>query len=309
MNKSKLHGWKLIGSDHTDSIKCSGIAQPQTQAAADCTTISIQHRDEIESIIKINVNKYKGEIFSFSEYQETIAAIVTECGISDYRFIRTDFRLDSYDPDFYESYAKLNLYIIAALSLTYGIKNNYITNDMFSLRQKSQAAKGKDIEIENYNRAAKSKQTENHYEPAQSRLELRTMPREWRSIYLKAEEDASNMDLFKKSLMELWFQRLDAAATNFDHVQMYYNDNLEQLYRNKKLTKVRSLTDFIMRNENYIFTRKQLIDLYKRLDSEGDPVLRADNYKRRYNIEFFSKADMKAAIVEIKRAITEFFEK
>ena len=314
MNQQKLHDWRFTGSIHTLSIKSPGIAKTQTQAAEDSAKIYIRTGDEIESFITINPNKYDKDIFCFSDFERIIAAITSECGVDYYEFIRTDFRLDNYDPKFYQSYLKLTRYIMAALSLTYGIKNNYITNDMFTLRQRSQAIKGKDIEVENYDRAAKSRQTENHKELAQSRLEFRTMPREWRSIYLEAEGIESNMDLLKKSLTKSWFEKLDAASKNFDYVQRFYNDNLEQIYReitdaSNLSMRVRSATDFIMWYQDCIFTRKQLIDLYRRLDSSTDPVLRADNHKRRYGMEFFSKSDMRIAIAEIKRAVMEFFEK
>lgn len=314
MNQQKLHNWSFTGSIHTLSIKSPGIAKTQTQAAEDSAKIYIRTGDEIESFITINPNKYDKDIFCFSNFERIIAAITSECGVDYYEFIRTDFRLDNYDPKFYQSYLKLTRYIMAALSLTYGIKNNYITNDMFTLRQRSQAIKGKDIEVENYDRAAKSRQTENHNEPAQSRLEFRTMPREWRSIYLEAEGIESNMDLLKKSLTKSWFEKLDAASKNFDYVQRFYNDNLEQIYReitdaSNLSMRVRSATDFIMWYQDCIFTRKQLIDLYRRLDSSADPVLRADNHKRRYGMEFFSKSDMRIAVAEIKRAVTEFFAK
>lgn len=314
MNQQKLHNWSFTGSIHTLSIKSPGIAKTQTQAVEDSAKIYIRTGDEIESFITINPNKYDKDIFCFSDFERIIAVITSECGVDYYEFIRTDFRLDNYDPKFYQSYLKLTRYIMAALSLTYGIKNNYITNDMFTLRQRSQAIKGKDIEVENYDRAAKSRQTENHNEPAQSRLEFRTMPREWRSIYLEAEGIESNMDLLKKSLTKSWFEKLDAASKNFDYVQRFYNDNLEQIYReitdaSNLSMRVRSATDFIMWYQDCIFTRKQLIDLYRRLDSSTDPVLRADNHKRRYGMEFFSKSDMRIAVAEIKRAVTEFFEK
>lgn len=55
---------------------------------------------------------------------------------------------------------------------------------------------------------------------------------------------------------------------------------------------------------------RYLIDLYQHIDDSGaDPVQKANNYKKRYGIEFFSKADMQAAVQEIKRCIEHFCER
>lgn len=311
MNPLKRSKYTLKGSEHTFSIKATGIVEARTQAARESTGVTIRNIDEIESIIVVNPNKYCGDIFRFSDFKEVVKRIVSDCGIEKYCFLRTDFRLDSYDSEHYKAFKKLNRYLLAALTVTYKIKNSYITYDMMNLKQKTQAIKGERFEAEHYDRAAKSRQTENHHELAQSRFELRTMAKEWKSIYMKVEEEVDNMELFRADLIDKWFTRLDAALNHLDEVQATYNDTLEETYRElKKEDRVRTITDFILWYQDFIFTRKQLIDLYKRLDTTGaDPVEKASNHKKRYGIEFFSKADAKYAVNEIKRAILEFLEK
>lgn len=311
MNPLKRSKYTLRGSEHTFAIKATGIVEAKTQAAKESTGITIHNVDEIESTIVVNPNKYCGDIFRFSDFKEVVKRIVADCGIESYRFVRTDFRLDSYDPEHYKAFKKLNRYLLAALTVTYKIKNSYITYDMMTLKQKTQAIKGERFEAENYDRAAKSRQTENHREPAQSRFELRTMAKEWKRTYVKAEAETENMELFKADLVETWFMRLDAALNHLEEVQALYNNTLEGTYRElKEEDRMRTITDFILWYQDFIFTKKQLIDLYKRLDDTGaDPVEKASNHKKRYGIEFFSKADAKYAVAEIKRAILEFLEK
>lgn len=315
MNKQKLHDYWHTGGIHTLSIVVPGTVQATTQAAQDCISVTIRTTKdgEIESLVTINPNKYHGDIFRFSEFKKTVEAILNECGITEYRFIRTDLRMDNYAPRQYELYSKLNRYLLMAVMITYGIKNKYFSGDLLTLDQLTQVIKGRDFEIENYDRAAKSRQTENHAELAQYRLEIRTMPSGWRKIYAADNGKTSNMELLKAELLGDWFQRLDAALSNLDKVQAIYNEILERKWntlKDAKPVQFGSVTEFVRRYQGVIFTRKQLIDLYQHIDDSGaDPVQKANNYKKRYGIEFFSKADMQAAVQEIKRCIEHFCER
>ena len=69
----------------------------------------------------------------------------------------------------------------------------------------------------------------------------------------------------------------------------------------------RSLTDFIIQYQDCIFCKKQMIDLLSRFEEVKDPKIRAENHKKRYGIEYFSKKDVERAVAEVKRATEEFF--
>lgn len=175
-------------------------------------------------------------------------------------------RFDSYEPDHYRKYQKLNRYLISALAVTYATKNNYKTINLFSQRQLSIAVKNDYFEAENYDRAAKSEITGNKTELAQARLEERTVSRQWRKINQKANVNLSewNAQSLKKEFTEGWFTRWDKALKNLDKVQQRYNDKLEKLYKEDKNAypcRFRSLTDFIIQYQDAIFTKKQMIDL------------------------------------------------
>ena len=97
-----------------------------------------------------------------------------------------------------------------------------------------------------------------------------------------------------------------------DLVHKRYNDELEYIYKSDKDAfpkRFRSLTDFLIQYQDCIFCRRQLIDLLSRFDEVKDPATRAKKFKSRYGIEFFSAADVRAAVDEVKRATTEFFAK
>ena len=212
MNKKKLEDYRLKGSVHTVEIKSAGVAEAPQEELAECITSTTQHKKTGEAVTKsiINPNKLTGDVFGFREFQAVLGTILAGSGIEQYNFVRTDMRFDSYDPQHYERYAKLNRYLISLLAVTYQIKNVYRAEDFFTQKQLSIAAKNDYFQIENYDRARKSETTGNTTEPAQSRIEIRTTSRSWRKLYEKAQaEDGTdlNMELLKKEFMAGWPSR------------------------------------------------------------------------------------------------------
>lgn len=316
MNKKKLEDYRLKGSVHTVEIKSAGVAEAPQEELAECITSTTQHKKTGEAVTKsiINPNKLTGDVFGFREFQAVLGTILAGSGIEQYNFVRTDMRFDSYDPQHYERYAKLNRYLISLLAVTYQIKNVYRAEDFFTQKQLSIAAKNDYFQIENYDRARKSETTGNTTEPAQSRIEIRTTSRSWRKLYEKAQaEDGTdlNMELLKKEFMAGWPSRWEKVLKNVAKVHDRYNTELEKLYRENKNCrpkKWRSLTDFVIQHQNCIFCKEQLEDLFSRFPDEvTDPKTRAKNFKKKYGIEFFSKSDILAAIAEIRRATEQFF--
>ena len=79
--------------------------------------------------------------------------------------------------------------------------------------------------------------------------------------------------------------------------------------KNAHPTRFRSLTDFLIQYQDCIFCKAQMIDLLSRFEEVGadKAKTRAENHKKRYGIEYFSKKDIQRAIQEVKRATNEFF--
>lgn len=315
VNQKKLEEYELCASIDTASIKSPGVVKAVPDEITETITSNTQYKKsgEVITTSKINPNKLVGDIFSFKEFQAAMGTIMAEAGIDQYNFIRTDLRLDNYDPEHYERYAKLNRYLISMLAVAYKNRNNYRTEDLFTQKQVSVAIKNDSFETENYDRAAKSRNTGNTSEPAQARLEERTVIRGWRKLYEKAQaEDGTdlNMELLKKEFMTGWKIRWKKAIKNIEKVHQKYNEALAALYMEGKdcfPKKWRSLTDFLIQYQNCIFSKKQLIDLLSRFPEVKDPKIRAENHKKRYGIEYFSKKDVEKAIAEIQRATEQFF--
>ena len=309
MNKEKRSGYTLKGSFHTLEIKSPECIQPEDKSIADCIVTRI-NENGTEAISKINPNKLDSDLFAFSEFQNTMQAILDASGISSYRFTRTDLRLDNYDEQHYKAFAKLNKYLISAMALTYRTRNNYKALDLFTENQISVAIKNDYFQLENYDRKHKNKITGNKAEPAKARLEERTTARQWRQIYNDEYANQKiNMNLLAHEFLTRWAERWKKARMNLDKVQDAYNDALVKKYHaglNKKPVQFRSLTDFLIQNQDCIFTSKQMIDLLARLGVKN-PKERAKYHKKKYGCEYFSIKDVDYALAEINRATEEYF--
>lgn len=68
------------------------------------------------------------------------------------------------------------------------------------------------------------------------------------------------------------------------------------------------MTDFLLQYQDCIFCKKQLIEFLQRFpDRIKNPVSYAENFKKRYKIEYFSPKDVRYAVEEILRAAGTFF--
>lgn len=307
-----MNKYKLKASIHTLSLKSNGVAANIDEDVATCIRSSTQMRKaEAETLSTINPNKLRGDLFSYSEFVQVMNTILTGAGIKDHRLVRADMRFDSYDPEHYVMFKKLNRLLISMLAVTYNVRNCYKTDDLFSQRQLSVAIKNDYFEIENYDRAAKTEQTQNHIEPAKARLEERTMARGFKCYYGEPESIEKNCEILKEEFLVGWLDRWDKAILNIDKVYKRYNDELERIYnenKNNRSVDFRTLTDFIIHYKDCIFTKTQLIELLSRFEEVNDPNERATNLIKKYRPELFSENEVQQAIAEVKRATVEFFE-
>ena len=276
MNQKKLNNYNLTGSIHTLAIKSPGIIENIQKEVAECIDSNAKTQNETTTTSIINVNKLMGDIFTYSEFNAAFGTILEGAGIDDYSLVRVDMRFDSYDTEHYQQYAKLNRYLISLLAVTYEVKNAYRTTNLFTQKQLSVAIKNKYFEIENYDKDAESGGTD----AAKSRLEARS-------------KSFHNNDI-KREFTVNWFKRWDKALTNIDKVHKAYNDALEKLYKEGKNAypkKFRGLTDFLIQYQDCIFCKEQMIDLLSRFEEVGvdKAKTRAENHKKRYGIEYFSK--------------------
>lgn len=233
MNVNKRNNYQLTGSIHTLSL----ISLPVTdidESIAPCFD-TLSSRENL-SYSKINANKLVGDLFSYDEFKTAFDTILGGAGIESYSLSRFDMRFDSFDPEHYRDYAKLNRYLISALAVTYNVQNCYDSRNLFSQKQLSVAIKNKRFECENYDKEAES----GGRDPAYARLELRS-------------KCLTSNDIEKQ--FHGWYIRLDKALKNLDKVHQRYNDELEKIYKEEKdafPVKFRSLTDFLIQYQNCI---------------------------------------------------------
>lgn len=293
MKKNKLNDYYLTGSIHTLAIKSQDIIENVLPEVSDCIKSSYQLKNDDMTSTIINPNKMNGDILSYSQFQSVMNMIVEQSGVNDYEVVRVDFRLDSYDENHYKDYAKLHKYIIAALAVTYSVRNSYRTTNLFNQKQLSIAIKNRYFEAESYDKAYES----NYTDMAQSRLELRS-------------KNGIDGDL-KQQFIKDWDRRLDKSINNLLAVQQRYNDELIRIYKEDKEAfprKFTSVKEFLMQYQDCIFSKEQLINLLSELEGVcKNPKTYAENYKKRYGIEYISQRDVLIAVKEIKRAMNQFF--
>ena len=295
MKKDKLQSYALTGSIHTIAIKSQGVVEDVQEEVADCIKASTRHEKNgpVTTSI-INPNVLLGDIYSFSECYTAMQTILAGAGIDEYSVIRADMRFDSYDLEHYREFSKLNRYLISALAVTYNVQNCYRSVNLFSQKQVSIAIKNRYFEVENYDKAAES----HGKDPAASRFEIRSK--------FFCEQD------LRKEFTENWKKRFDKAMKHLDEVHGAYNDALEDLYRDglaSRSVRFRSMTDFLIQWQDCIFCKKQLIEFLQRFpDKIKNPVTYAENFKKRYRIEYFSEKDVRYAVSEIMRATGTFFD-
>lgn len=297
MKKDKLKNYILTAGIHTVAVKSQGAVDDVQSEVEQCITASVhpgRKGSDMSTTSIINPNKLFGDLYSFDECCTAVQTILAGAGIDDYQVIRADMRFDSPDLNHYREFQKLNRYLISALAVAYKVKNAYCSVNLFSQKQLSVAVKNKYFEIENYDKAAES----HGKDAAASRFEIRSK--------FFCEQD------LKKEFTEVWKKRFDKALKHLDEVHGAYNDALEDLYHDglaSRSVRFRSMTDFLLQWQDCIFCKKQLIEFLERFpDKIKNPVSYAENFKKRYKIEYFSEKDVRFAVEEILRAARTFFD-
>lgn len=65
---------------------------------------------------------------------------------------------------------------------------------------------------------------------------------------------------------------------------------------------------FLLQYSDCIFCSRQMVDLVSRFEEVRDPRLKAENFKKKHAIEYFSQHDLDVVIRAIKKKIKEYFK-
>lgn len=310
MKAQKVKNYLLTGSIHTVTIVVYGkiIEIPKEtlpEKLRDCVDIQPQNGN---TYIFINPNKLNGDLFTFSEFQDAMNEIIEALGIEKdkYYFRRVDFRLDSYDPDFFDEYKKLHRYIISTIFCKYKTTKDYETHKIIEFEDtKSICFKNEYFEIEYYNRDLKNKETGNTTEPAKARLELRAKAK---NIY-----PGWTMDNLKNIFTVDIINRLTKSIENYEYLQIRENDFLQKIFiedqkQTEKLRMYYSISDFINKHREYFYQTSQLEEFLSRF-----PELIENPKRRAYKlstgkIETISKTNLEDIVSKIKKNMRAFFK-
>lgn len=261
-----------------------------------------------KKFLVLNLNKIHGDIFSFREFCQVFDEVKNYLGIRKYHLQRTDFRFDSYEPDFFEKCFKIHRYIFTGLDYAFKFKNNYKVEDFYSEKDLSLTLKGRSFQVEFYNRQVKNIVMDNTKEQAQSRLEVRSLSRIW-SSYRKKYSEIEEIELIQREFQEIWQKRFQKAIEALQCAEDRVNQTLLSKWQKGQAEspqKYRNYIDFLCQNQELIFTRKQAVGLLKQMGI-ANPKKAVDNFVDRYKPKFFLKKEISKIQREIKKSTRDYF--
>ena len=112
---------------------------------------------------KINPNKYKHIINSYSEFEKAINEITKALGISDFIITRVDFCFDNFTEDCYDDHYKLNKCLILLLTISNSIPNSYEAIHTLTKKKLTIKVKTEYFQAEYYDKSIQSRGTSKPY--------------------------------------------------------------------------------------------------------------------------------------------------
>lgn len=263
-----------------------------------CNIRKVRNEDRYESYMRVNPNRDRhGYITTeYSEFEKIMQGIFDELGVNDFEWKRIDLSFNTLDNQYYANYTKLNRLLIACLANSANDYNTYDTKNFWNGKTKSLVTKNGYREIEFYDKHDESRCKSPYY----SRLELR-------SIRMRGD--------IEHEFLNVWSDRLDKAALEFENVQDRFNQNMAQIYledmaKEKHKREFLSINSFLMTRKEYIFTNKQMQKLLIMIGlTEKEAKNKAYNFKKYHSIEYFKKEDLDVIITNIKSKIIDYFSK
>ena len=145
-----LKDYHLLAGIHTISIQTpEPLIVPEAYKSV-VSSISQNKEKNPTNSIKLNLNKLGPNIYTYSEFQESLTELMESVGCNNYIITRADLKFDMFDSEDYQKFSKLNRFLISMLAAAYSVSNSYKTMQLFSQKQLSVAIKNKYMECENY---------------------------------------------------------------------------------------------------------------------------------------------------------------
>lgn len=275
---------------HTFEIRVKQNKQTFKLMQKECkfTYVKSIRGDETETILEINPNKFCGyKIKTRSEFNVVLKSILSELKITDYYISRIDVTLDS-ETEFEKCY-KVNSFIIDLNSTRLNVDNT------FSTTHKSGAKRQYLLKSSNYQHAFYDKKTESKgKDDACSRTEIR---------YIK---DINGGSITAERAIDETIRSLPKMLKSFNATTKEITDMLYDLYLKEiaidSANSVSSFTEFVVKHEDMIKTKKILTSLYKKC-LNGSCASWLNKYRKTKSIELPLKSDIESRLNEYKNAL------
>ena len=291
MNKAKLINTELYSGIDTIEVRVDNEIEP-TGAADFVPTSSRVNNKTMKYFYKLNPDKgFGAAVYNSHDYYNTRDYMFDYLNMSNPVVTRIDYRFDCFDDNF-NDLLKLNKLLIMLIAEQYKVNNCYESRDFMTLQELTVRIQNDRIEVENYNKSIEEPDGD-----VMNRLEFRS-----KKLYDDTTGAAKEEREFRR-----WCNRLDKSVTadNFNRLQKRLTDILVNEYKKVQGDGV-TVSQFLYKYENSIFTSKQLRDFYRQLGYKA-PTQTSKHYKQRRGIEYFSFKNIRDYANKIKESGAVFF--
>lgn len=277
--KYEFENWNLIASIDTVSIKT-----PNKISIIPKGVTVIRIVNDITTF-KVNPNTFIGkEIYTFTEYVEVMNRILEGMNVKEFWYSRIDIRFDSYWAR-YAEVSKINRLLILLYyfdnQTTYNI---YQSKNGWNQKDLSFCFRGNSTEIESYN-----KEEQEFRGMILSRLECRR---------IRITKPIRQQDISRQIVvaMDFWKEKLLNCLIHYEEMQKQLNRILiEQYWEGVDKGVYNTLNDFIQKNIAYIFSAKQMDDLFIQVGTEK-PAWARYNFVKRHKtlkVDFITEKEIR----------------
>lgn len=245
---------------------------------------------ELRTRFVINPNLWLGKdnwFHKYNEFEIALNEILDEIGVSDYKVIRVDFPFDYFD-DNYDELHKIHKCICLLTAIAYSVENRYESTDPLSLLHLTTVIKNEYLEIENYYKKLES----GGKSRVNNRLEIRS----------KSLNQAKSNFQGIPNLVDLWCARFNKVQKCYDELQDICNFHLIEKWRQEQGSKVKTISEFVRKYQDNIYTERQLVKLFSLLGKQN-PEASVKYFRRNNKIDFISSNDLKSYIEILKNSM------
>lgn len=240
--------------------------------------------------VVINPNKYNGEIYKLSKFNEVFNLILEELEITNYNINRIDVAFNTEIP--FEECYKLSSYLNNLDATRTNAVNHYYTDD-YKMNKRSIKICTKSYELEIYNKQLES----NGRDKANTRIEFRFKNR-------------------RKFTAEIAIKTVKKILTDLPKYTDEMNENMTNALYERYLIetndsndgKITSFTEFVTRYYFMFFNKKILYSVHNKCLRGTASSWYYKFTKSGHTLKLYSKKEMQAYINELKKVLELFYK-